>query len=70
VTTIKPGFVDTPMTANFKKGPLWASSTKVANLLVNAVDAKRDIAYLPVFWCGIMFLIRAIPERVFKKLSL
>ena len=70
VLTIKPGFVDTPMTANFKKGPLWASSTKVANLLVNAVDAKRDIAYLPVFWCGIMFLIRAIPERVFKKLSL
>jgi short-subunit dehydrogenase len=70
VLTIKPGFVDTPMTANFKKGPLWASSAKVAQLLVNAIDTKRDIAYLPVFWCGIMFLIRAIPERIFKKLSL
>ena len=70
VLTIKPGFVDTPMTANFKKGPLWASVAKVAQLLVNAIDAKRDITYLPVFWCGIMFLIRAIPERMFKKLSL
>ena len=70
VLTIKPGFVDTPMTANFKKGPLWASPEKVARLLVNAVDAKRDTAYLPSFWCGIMFLIKAIPERIFKNLSL
>ena len=70
VLTIKPGFVDTPMTAYFKKGPLWASPEKIARLLVNAVDAKRDTVYLPAFWCGIMFLIKAMPERIFKKLSL
>ena len=30
VLTIKPGFVDTPMTATFTKGPLWASPGTVA----------------------------------------
>ena len=28
VLTIKPGFVDTPMTAQFKKGALWATPTR------------------------------------------
>jgi decaprenylphospho-beta-D-erythro-pentofuranosid-2-ulose 2-reductase len=30
VVTVKPGFVDTPMTAQFKKGLLWASPAFVA----------------------------------------
>ena len=30
VLTIKPGFVDTPMTADFKKGALWAKPETIA----------------------------------------
>ena len=30
VLTIKPGFVDTPMTAAFKKGSLWSQPEKIA----------------------------------------
>ncbi len=70
VLTIKPGFVDTPMTAAFKKGPLWATPEAIADGIVHAVDKKRDVVYLPWFWRGIMMVIRAIPERVFKRLSL
>ena len=70
VLTIKPGFVDTPMTAAFKKGPLWATPESIADGIVRAVDKKRDVVYLPWFWRGIMLVIRAIPERVFKRLSL
>jgi decaprenylphospho-beta-D-erythro-pentofuranosid-2-ulose 2-reductase len=29
IITIKPGFVDTPMTAEFKKGLLWAKFSAV-----------------------------------------
>ena len=71
VTTIKPGFVDTPMTAEFDKGgPLWASPDQVAAGIVSAIDKRRSVVYLPWFWLGIMLIIRGIPEMVFKRLGL
>ncbi len=70
VLTIKPGFVDTPMTRDFKKGPLWASSDAVARGIVGAIGRRRSVVYLPWFWWGIMFIIRHIPETVFRRLKL
>jgi len=70
VLTIKPGFVDTPMTAAFRKSALWAKPASIARGIVRAIDTKRDEVYLPGFWYLIMALIRHIPERVFKRLSL
>lgn len=71
VVTIKPGFVDTPMTAEFeKKGPLWAQPQDVAAGIVKAIDRGADVVYLPWFWRYIMLIIRHIPEFIFKKLSL
>ena len=70
VLTIKPGFVDTPMTAEFKKGLLWAKPDAIAKGIVKAIDKKKDIAYLPWFWYWIMCIIKHIPERIFKKLSI
>jgi hypothetical protein len=67
---IKPGFVDTPMTASFKKGALWAKPDDIARGIVHAIDAKRDVVYLPGFWRLIMLVIRHIPEKMFKKTSL
>lgn len=68
VLTAKPGFVDTPMTAAFKKGPLWASPAQVAAAIVKASDKGVDVLYTPWFWFGIMAVIRSIPEFVFKKI--
>ncbi len=70
VLTVKPGFVDTPMTADFKKGALWASADEVAAGIVRAIDRRRDVVYLPWFWRWIMVIIRAIPESLFKRLKL
>lgn len=70
VVTIKPGFVDTPMTRDFKKGALWAKPEAIAEGIVRAVDKGRPVAYLPWFWFGIMTIIRCIPEFLFKRLSL
>jgi short-subunit dehydrogenase len=70
VLTIKPGFVDTPMTADLPKGPLFASADAVGAGIVSAMDRGKDVAYLPAFWAPIMALIRAIPESVFKKMRL
>lgn len=70
VLTIKPGFVDTPMTAAFPKGPLWASPEKVAGDILSALDKRRDVIYTPGFWRLIMLIIRSVPEAIFKRLSL
>jgi short-subunit dehydrogenase len=70
VVTIKPGFVDTPMTAHMKKGLLFASARAVGGGVYRAILAKKDIAYVPWFWRWIMFVVRAIPEGVFKNLNI
>lgn len=71
IVTIKPGFVDTPMTKDFaKKGLLWAKPDKVAQDIVLAMNKKKDIIYTPWFWRYIMLIIKHIPEAVFKKMSI
>jgi hypothetical protein len=70
VVTIKPGFVDTPMTAAYVKGPLWAHPERIALGIVRAIDRNSSTVYLPGFWRPIMWVIRTIPERVFLRLSL
>lgn len=70
VLTIKPGFVDTPMTAGFRKGALWVGPDRVARDIVAAMRSGRGVLYTPWFWSLIMFVIRAIPEPVFRRLKL
>ncbi|NOT85958.1 MAG: SDR family oxidoreductase [Methylococcaceae bacterium] len=70
VVTIKPGFVDTPMTAEFKKGALWVSPETIARCIQAAIEKPRDVIYAPWFWCGIMTVIKLIPEWLFKRLKL
>lgn len=70
VLTIKPGFVDTPMTAAFDKGALWAKPEQIAHGIVRAIEKRRAVVYLPWFWRPIMSVIRAIPETVFRRIKL
>ncbi len=67
--TVKPGFVDTAMTWGLDGMFLVASPEKVADDILKAVARKRNVIYTPFFWRYIMLIIRAIPEAVFKKLS-
>jgi NADP-dependent 3-hydroxy acid dehydrogenase YdfG len=70
VVTVKPGFVDSPMTRDFEKGLLWSQPDRIAAGIVRALDRPRDVVYLPWYWRWVMLVIRVIPERVFKRLSL
>ncbi len=70
VLTIKPGFVDTPMTAAFRKGALWAKPDQVASGILRAIERRRSVAYLPFFWWPIMRVITHIPEFVFRRIKL
>jgi len=70
VVTIKPGFVSTPMTAAFRKGLLWAQPSSVARTIVRAMDRGTPVCYTPWFWRPIMWVIRAIPESLLRRLPL
>lgn len=70
VLTIKPGFVDTPMTAHLRKGLLFASPDRVARDISRAIEREKNVLYTPGFWFWIMAVIRLIPESVFKRLKL
>ncbi|PJF43365.1 MAG: short-chain dehydrogenase [Candidatus Thermofonsia Clade 1 bacterium] len=70
VLTVKPGFVDTPMTAHMKKNALFAKPEQVAKRIYTAMLKGEDVIYVPSFWMLIMFIIRNIPERIFKRLNL
>jgi decaprenylphospho-beta-D-erythro-pentofuranosid-2-ulose 2-reductase len=70
VITIKPGTVDTPMTAHMKKGALFATAPKVGADIYNAMQKGKDVLYTPFFWRIIMLILTHIPEFVFKRLNL
>ena len=70
VVTVKPGFVDTPMTAALPKNALFASPETVGRRVYDAMLAGRDVAYVPWFWRPIMATLRQIPEPLFKRLKL
>jgi short-subunit dehydrogenase len=69
VVTVKPGLVDTPMTAGVRKGPLAADPRKVGKRIYEAMLKGDDVVYTPWFWAPIMLAIRGMPERGFKKLK-
>lgn len=68
---MKPGFVDTSMTAHIeKKGALWSSPDKIAKLIRSAADRPRPVAYAPSYWRLIMAVIRSVPAPIFHRTSL
>jgi short-subunit dehydrogenase len=70
VVIFKPGFVDTPMTVDFKKGILWSKPAVVATKIVRAIEKRKDEVYIPIFWWVVMAVIKAIPQIFFSKLKL
>ena len=70
VLDIRPGFVDTPMTQEFKKGLLWANPQDVGNNIVNALKTNQQVLYTPFFWKWIMLIICLIPRKIMQKTKL
>ena len=69
VTTIKPGFIDTPMTFGMRAGALMASPEACARASLRYSEGGTEVAYFPSIWRAIMLIITWIPERLMKRLS-
>lgn len=71
VVTVLPGFVATRMTESMDlPARLTAQPDEVARAIVRAVERRSDVIYVRPVWRLIMIIIRNIPERFFKGLTL
>ena len=69
ILTIIPGYMSTNTFKESAPNFLITSPKKVANIIVKAINKKKEIIYINFFWRIIMFLIKNIPEKIFKKLK-
>ncbi len=68
---IKPGFVDTPMTAAVaNKNALWAKPEAIAAVIVRAGEKGGPEVYAPGYWRGIMAVVRTLPAAVFNRVNI
>jgi short-subunit dehydrogenase len=71
VCTIKPGFIYTKMTKHLTLPPLLTSlPSEVGKKAYKAYVSKLDIVYVSGIWKYIMFIIKCIPEFIFKRIKL
>lgn len=68
VTDIRPGFVDTPMTKQ-NKGMFWvATPEKAAKQIADAIESKKNVAYITKRYFLLAILIKLFPEWLFAKI--
>lgn len=71
VLTVLPGFVATRMTEEMDlPDKLTARPEEVAEAVFHAVRRGKDVIYVRRVWWLVMLIIRAIPERVFKRMKI
>lgn len=71
VITVKPGYVRTKMTAGMAlPAILTADPQDVAKRIWDAFRRQKDVVYVKGIWRLIMFVVRLIPERLFKRLMI
>jgi short-subunit dehydrogenase len=69
--TLKLGPIATPMTANVARvQKLLISPERAAQGIKQAVNAGREVAYVPGWWRMVMLVIRNMPAAVFSRLDL
>jgi len=71
VMTVKPGFVATKMVEHLKLPTvLTADPKKLAIEVAKAASKRRNTIYVLWFWRYIMFVIKSVPEYIFKRMKL
>jgi len=71
VVTVKPGFVDTPMTADLTRKPMVIPAAKAASLILAA--ARRGgspSVFIPGTWWLVAMALRHVPSRIFRQLNI
>ncbi len=68
ITDIRPGFIATPMTEQ-NKGMFWViNADESARLILKTITRKKKVAYIPSRWRLMAWILRIVPESIFKRL--
>jgi short-subunit dehydrogenase len=67
---VKPGLVDTPMTAGFAKGALWSGPDAIAAAIRRAAERGGPVIYAPWWWRLVMLIIRLMPSWLMHRTRL
>ncbi|MCR9271141.1 MAG: SDR family oxidoreductase [Hyphomonadaceae bacterium] len=71
VLTVLPGFVATRMTEGLDlPATLTTQPSRVAEAIAHACKRKKNVIYVGRVWWLITFVIRRIPEALFKRLRI
>ncbi|TGK06233.1 SDR family NAD(P)-dependent oxidoreductase [Leptospira fletcheri] len=70
VVTVRPGMIETPMTAGLS-GLFWVITAKeAANTILQKVNSGKEDFYVPARWALVSLVIRSIPSFIFRRLSI
>lgn len=70
VVTIKPGFVDTAMTAGMGNLLWMISADEAGRQIVNAAHRSRGTVYVPHRWKLVSWVIIHMPSFIFRRLGI
>jgi decaprenylphospho-beta-D-erythro-pentofuranosid-2-ulose 2-reductase len=66
ITILRPGFVYTKMTTNMPPAPFATDKTEVAKIAIRALVKNKRIVYSPRILRLMMFVVKLLPERIFR----
>jgi len=69
VVTVLPGYVDTLMSYGKVKKQFAISPRTAAEQIYHLTGGSKNIVYIPAVWRLIMFIIKLIPESIFKRIG-
>ncbi len=69
VMTVKLGTVDTRMTYGREDARLTVSPARAADAIYSAWRRRAEVVYVPRLWRAIMGVVKAVPERRFKRVK-
>jgi decaprenylphospho-beta-D-erythro-pentofuranosid-2-ulose 2-reductase len=70
VLVVRPGFVKSKMTSGLEEAPLAVTPDQVAEAVVDAVKAKRELVWVPGTMRVVMSGLRHVPRPLFRKLPI
>ena len=70
VVVIRPGFVKSKMTAHLEEVPLAVTPDQVAEAVVDGINSKRELVWVPGPLRVVMSGLRHVPRPLFRKLPL
>jgi short-subunit dehydrogenase len=70
VTTLLPGFIDTPINNHMGKRPFVIGVSESAKQIVKLIEKKVSVSTVPRFpWAIVAFLLKWMPEKVLHFLA-